>query len=254
MQTAERVSDTNMSDNYVFQRSRLAYVEAAKIVKGNVLELGSGEGYGMKELASNCDSYLMLDKYMFDLSKIEDKNKVKFRKMEFPPLENIADNTYDFVVSFQVIEHMIKDELYVKEAFRVLKPSGKLIVTTPNKKMSLTRNPWHIREYTVEELKNLFAKYFKSVDTKGVFGGPKAMEYYQKNKESVHKIMRFDVLNLQYRLPRQLLEVPYDLLNRFNRKKLLKQNQDLTTGIKMEDYFVADANDECIDLFYIAEK
>lgn len=254
MQTAERVSDTNMSDNYVFQRSRLAYVEAAKIVRGNVLELGSGEGYGMRELAPNCDSYLMLDKYMFDLSKIEDKNKVKFRKMEFPPLENIPDYTYDFIVSFQVIEHMIKDELYVKEAFRVLKPGGKLIVTTPNKKMSLTRNPWHIREYTIEELKTLFLKYFKSVDAKGVFGGPKAMEYYQKNKESVHKIMRFDVLNLQYRLPRQLLEVPYDILNRLNRKKLLKQNQDLTTGIKMEDYFVGDANDECIDLFYIAEK
>eukprot|EP01136_Pigoraptor_vietnamica_P020883 Opistho-1_new@70390 len=108
MQTAERVSDTNMSDNYVFQRSRLAYVEAAKIVRGNVLELGSGEGYGMKELAPKCESYLMLDKYMFDLSRIEDKNKVKFRKMEFPPLENIKDNTYDFVVSFQVIEHMIK--------------------------------------------------------------------------------------------------------------------------------------------------
>ncbi len=120
--------------------------------------------------------------------------------------------------------------------------------------MSLTRNPWHIREYTVEELKTLFLKYFKSVGAKGVFGGPKAMEYYQKNKESVHKIMRFDVLNLQYRLPRQLLEVPYDILNRLNRKKLLKQNQDLTTGIKMEDYFVAEANDDCIDLFYIAEK
>lgn len=254
MQTAERVSDTNTSDNYVFQRSRLAYVETAKLTNGKILELGSGEGYGMKEIAPTCDSYLMLDKYMFDLNKIEDKNKVKFRKMEFPPLDGIEDNTYDFAVSFQVIEHMIKDHLYLKEIHRILKPGGKLIVTTPNKKMSLTRNPWHIREYTFEELKELMAKYFSEVTANGVFAGPKAMEYYIKNKESVHKIMRFDILNLQYRLPRQLLEVPYDILNRLNRKKLLRQNTNLTTGIKMEDYFVAPADDNCIDLFYIAEK
>jgi ubiquinone/menaquinone biosynthesis C-methylase UbiE len=254
MQTAERVSDTNLSDNFVFQRSRLAYIEAAKIARGNVLELGSGEGYGMKEIAPNCESYLMLDKYMFDLSKIEDKNKIKFRKMEFPPLENIPDNTFDTIVSFQVIEHMLNDHLYVKEAYRVLKPGGKLIVTTPNIKMSLSRNPWHIREYTVQELKDLLGNYFKTVTANGVFAGPKAKDYYEKNKESVRKIMRFDVLNLQYRLPRQLLEVPYDIMNRLNRKKLLRQNKDLTSGITMEDYYIAPADDLCIDLFYVAEK
>ena len=62
--------------------------------------------------------------------------------------------------------------------------------------------------------------------------------------------MRFDVLNLQYNLPRWMLQVPYDILNRRNRNKL----SDSGAHIKLEDYFVAEANDECIDLFYIAQK
>ena len=41
--TAERVS-LEVSDNFVYQRSRLAYVEASKLVSGRVLEIYSLEG------------------------------------------------------------------------------------------------------------------------------------------------------------------------------------------------------------------
>ena len=44
IQTAERVSHKELSDNFVFQRSLLAYEEAAKIVSGTVLEIGTGSG------------------------------------------------------------------------------------------------------------------------------------------------------------------------------------------------------------------
>ncbi|MBK6641847.1 MAG: hypothetical protein IPG39_11760 [Bacteroidetes bacterium] len=62
------------------------------------------------------------------------------------------------------------------------------------------------------------------------------MEYYRKNRASVEKITRFDIFNLQYRLPRQLLQIPYDILNRMNRRKLLQSNTSLVSDIKMEDY------------------
>ena len=45
IQTAERVSQSDVSDNYVYQRSVLAYVEAAKRIHGKVLEIGTGSGY-----------------------------------------------------------------------------------------------------------------------------------------------------------------------------------------------------------------
>ena len=74
------------------------------------------------------------------------------------------------------------------------------------------------------------------------------------DRRSVRRITRFDVLDLQHRLPRRLLQLPYDLLNRLNRRKLLRQNTDLTTSIRMDDYRIGPVGADCFDLFYIATK
>ena len=252
IQTAERVSQSDISDNYVYQRSVLAYVEAAKLIHGNVLEIGTGSGYGVEMLSEKADSFLTIDKFASQVgTELSERiENVEFKQMNVPPLTGLPDNHFDFVVSFQVIEHIKKDSEYVKELHRVLKKGGKFIVTTPNKRMSLTRNPWHIREYTVSELTALLGKSFSSVESNGVFGNEVVMEYYEKNKASVHRIMRFDILNLQYNLTRQILQITYDIMNRRNRNKL----SDSGNHIKMEDYFISTAKDDCIDLFYIAEK
>ncbi len=256
MQTAERVSHTDLSDNFVYQRSVLAYLEASKLVSGNVLEIGTGSGYGVEIIHPNTEKFVTIDK--FDTSSIAAKysanQNIEFLTQNVPPFKGIPDNHFDFVITFQVIEHIKNDDLFVKEIFRVLKKSGKLIVTTPNRTMSLTRNPWHIREYTIPELDNLLSKYFSSVKKMGVSGNEKIMEYYQENKKSVQRITRFDIFNFQYLLPRQLLQIPYDILNRINRKKLLKANTSLVSDIKTDDYFLKKADDSCFDLFYIAEK
>ena len=252
IQTAERVSQNDISDNYVYQRSVLAYVEAAKLISGKVLEIGTGSGYGIELLSAKADSFLTIDKFASQagLNASETIENVTFQQLNVPPLNGLESDSFDFVVSFQVIEHIEKDEEFVKEIHRVLKKGGKFIVTTPNKVMSLTRNPWHIREYTVSELTNLLTSHFSVVDSKGVFGNDTVMKYYEENKASVARIMRFDVFNLQHRLPRQVLQIPYDILNRRNRNKLSSKG----SHIKMEDYYVDRAAEKCIDLFYIAEK
>lgn len=254
MHTAERVSHLDTSDNYVLQRSIKAYVETANIISGKVLEIGTGSGYGIEIVAPKASKYVTIDKFDTHHPGIEAIDNVEFIKMEIPPFQGFEDNTFDFVISFQVIEHIQDDGYYVSEIYRVLKPGGKFICTTPNIKTTLSRNPWHIREYTVDELKQLLMKSFDAVDTRGVYGNEKVMEYYNKNKASVDKLMRWDIFNLQYRLPRQLLQIPYDIMNRRNRRKLLQNNNDLTMNIKQDDYFVAEAKDNCLDLFYIAEK
>ncbi|MBX3257615.1 MAG: class I SAM-dependent methyltransferase [Chitinophagaceae bacterium] len=253
LQTAERVSQKDHSDNYVYQRSLLAYLEAAKIVSGKVLEIGTGSGYGVDVIAPYAHEFVTIDKYQTGMQDTDPAN-VTFIQMNIPPLKDIPSGEFDYVITFQVIEHIPGDDLFLKEIYRVLKNNGKLIVTTPNKKMSITRNPWHVREYTVEELERLILRFFQAVETKGVFGNKSIMEYYEKNKASVKKITRFDIFNLQYRLPRRLLQIPYDILNRMNRKKLLNSNKNLVTNITHEDYFISAADDSCFDLFYIAQK
>ena len=120
--------------------------------------------------------------------------------------------------------------------------------------MSLTRNPWHVREYNADELRNLLECHFSIVESMGVVGNDKVMEYYRKNRRSVRRIMRFDVLDLQHRLPRWMLQMPYDVLNRLNRRALLKKNTALTNSIAMDDYSIVPSTDESFDLFFVATK
>lgn len=254
MQTAERVSSHEHSDNVIFQRHLVAYNEATRHISGKVLEVGCGEGYGVSILAPHASDYMAIDKYATDIDRYaQGLDHVRFAQMSVPPLP-FADNTFDFVVSFQVIEHIENDRALIAEMSRVLKPGGSLILTTPNIKMSLTRNPWHIREYTVVGLHNLLRQYFGKVDMMGVYGNAKVEDYYYRNKESVSKFTRFDVFNLQYRLPRQVLQIPYDLLNRMNRRLLLSKNTQLVDDIKVDDYHIAPASDTCFDLLPIAIK
>ncbi|NPD44098.1 MULTISPECIES: bifunctional 2-polyprenyl-6-hydroxyphenol methylase/3-demethylubiquinol 3-O-methyltransferase UbiG [unclassified Lentimicrobium] len=254
-QTAERHSAKVITDNVLHQRHMIAYDQAAQLVSGHILEVGCGEGYGMELLAPKATKYMAIDKYNTPIDpQLPDFSKITFQQMNVPPFDGIEDNTFDFIVSFQVIEHIEDDDFFSRELFRVLKPGGKLILTTPNIKMSLTRNPWHIREYKPEELFDLLNGIFHKVEMKGIFGNEKVMEYYEANKKSVRKFTRFDVLNLQYKLPRSILQIPYDILNRMNRKKLHKGNTGLSTTVKLNDYYLADANDQCLDLFMIAQK
>ena len=255
MQTAERSSHLDPSENVIFQRHMIAYKEAAKIVNGTVLEIGCGEGYGISELAKFSNKYIGVDKFdTFISDDLRNNHDIVFHKMEIPPLKNIEENSVDFVVTFQVIEHIQDDNYFLKEIFRVLKPGGKLLLTTPNKLMSLSRNPWHIREYSPKEMKDILKKYFTKSQVNGVYGNDLVMKYYQKNKESVKKITRFDIFNLQYILPRWMLQIPYDILNRLNRKKLKSDNEEVVGAVKVNDYSILESTENCLDYFCIATK
>lgn len=251
MQTAERSSGHDPSEQVIYNRCLFAYVAASQIVKGDVIELGSGEGYGIRVLAQLAGRYLAVDKFDSETSGFAN---VEFRNLLLPSLSGIADNSFDFAVSFQVIEHIKDDISFIKEIYRVLKPGGRLLLATPNRSMSLTRNPWHIREYTADGLANLVGKTFEKVQMKGVFGSPAVMEYHARNKVSVERIARFDILNLQYRLPRRLLQIPYDILNRLNRRKLLKGDTVGIDKVSTSDFFLKDTTEGCFDLFVIATK
>ena len=252
--TTEITSDKIPSDNPIHQRLLSAYHHAKPFIKGDLLELGCGEGRGVELLAPLASSYIGIDK----IKPIVDELRKKFPDYEFldgvfPPFP-FKENQFDTIVTFQVIEHVKKDEEFIREIHRVLKPGGTALITTPNIKMTLSRNPWHIREYTAEELIGLCKRHFDSVEMKGIAGSDRVMDYHEKNRLSVQRIMKFDILNLQHRLPAAMLRKPYEILNRMNRKKLKSADDDLVLSIGKEDYLLKEMDDRNLDLFVVLKK
>lgn len=72
-----------------------------------------------------------------------------------------ADNTYDLVCAFDVIEHVADDQLAVNEMARVCKPEGFVFVTVPAFMSLWSQHDvvnYHFRRYKTNELSKLFNK------------------------------------------------------------------------------------------------
>lgn len=76
---------------------------------------------------------------------------------------DLPDESFDYVVSVEVIEHVEADERFVSEILRVLKPGGTVLLTTPNGDWVENKNPDHKRHYKKRELNALLNKYFEEV-------------------------------------------------------------------------------------------
>jgi SAM-dependent methyltransferase len=253
--TTEIASDKLVSDNPIHQRLLKAYIAAKPWISGDLLEVGCGEGRGVEELLPLAETYIGLDKIGEVITSLKGRFPgVDFRQAVIPPFSGFEDNAFDTIVSFQVIEHIENDRLFLQEIYRTLKPGGKAIISTPNNTHTLSRNPWHVREYIPQQLIDLASGIFDQVEAKGIGGNVKVWAYHEANRKSVQKIMRFDIFDLQYKLPASLLRMPYEILNRLNRNKLHKQQGKAVVDISHEDYLLVDEPAKGLDLFYILRK
>ncbi|WP_430409048.1 class I SAM-dependent methyltransferase [Kordia sp.] len=248
--STEVTSSKINSDNPLYQRTLKAYHLVAPFIHGNVLEIGCGEGYGVELLYKNAAALTLIDKSPYTAETIKEKYpKATIIQERIPPLTQLKDNSFDVIVSFQVIEHIKDATLYLEEIRRVLKPSGKAYISTPNALKTIARNPWHYKEYTFENLSNLFEKTFSTYTIQAIKGNGKTDAYYEKNQKSVHRFLRYDVFKLEHKIPSWLLQIPYEIANRMNRKKLLSKNPDLVNSITLEDYSLTEHSEATLDFF-----
>lgn len=159
--SGERTVPGVPEENYWYQRHEAAYQallpHAAVPV---VLEAGCGEGYGAALLATRADLVIGLDYDRPSTAHIArcypQVRAALGNLVELP----VATSTVDTVANFQTIEHLWDQEAFLAECARVLRPGGKLLVTTPNR-LTFTPdsdtplNPYHTREFAPAELDTL---------------------------------------------------------------------------------------------------
>ncbi len=133
-----------------------------------ILDAGCGSGYGAAQLACLGPGVEVVG---VDLSEEAlayarahySAPNLRFQQGDCLKL-GFADSEYDLVVAFEVIEHLSAAAAFLTEARRVLSPSGRLLVSTPNRRYYSEErgytNPFHTREYDREEFDALLAAIF----------------------------------------------------------------------------------------------
>jgi SAM-dependent methyltransferase len=100
-----------------------------------VLNLGSGPFFELPELGSLNKSFTLadIDPRAIELAKEIHGGKIAGATVIQPnaPLP-FADESFDIVVSMDVIEHVPEPLPWLRETVRVLRPNGVLFLTTPN--------------------------------------------------------------------------------------------------------------------------
>ena len=246
------------ANNVTYQRCQFAYEFAKPFITGkNVLDVGCGLAYGTALMAA---SALQITGVDYDEITIDENRKeygnvqnLDFRHGQIPPLP-FEDGTFDVITAFQFIEHIKPRKEFLKECIRVLKPGGSLLVTTPNVKKSLARNPFHVHEYTFEEMKKEISGITGDFELKGLNGNEVVNKYYHENGKFVRAILRFDILGMHRWLPSAWLSKPYNWITSLMRNKL-KEKVDQTTNISTRDFFLQkESLDSCWDIYLIAKK
>ncbi|MHB1222177.1 MAG: class I SAM-dependent methyltransferase [Gammaproteobacteria bacterium] len=128
-----------------------------------VLDIACGLGYGTAMLADVCGEVIGADIDLTVITKASDNyRELHNARFEVADCERLHfhDNEFDAVVSFETIEH-VDAHRYLSEMSRVLAPKGIFILSTPQNAIGhIPVNPWHIVEYSLENIKNLVTSYF----------------------------------------------------------------------------------------------
>lgn len=178
--TGERTVPGIPAENYWFRRHEAAYDHLAPATGGAVvLEVGCGEGYGTAQFARTARRVLGID---------YDAVTAAHARATYPAAHFVRANlaalpvpsaSIDVLATLQVIEHVWNHAEFVRECVRVLRPGGRIAVTTPNRLTfspgrDVPLNPFHTKEFTASELTALLASNGLLIDAVlGLHAGPR---------------------------------------------------------------------------------
>ena len=152
------------------------YQEALRYINPNdiILDIACGTGFGTDIIAGKTKGMVIGGDIAADAidecRRHWQKSNLEFRVLDGTKLD-FPDQYFNKIVSFETIEHTGQYRDMIAEFARVLKPGGQLILSTPNKDVlspgGIIVNPYHIQEFTYEELKQILEASFSDVQLTG---------------------------------------------------------------------------------------
>ncbi len=165
----ERMIPALDHEGLIYAEHIVRYLFATRFVGGKrVLDMASGVGYGADLLRSaGAAEVVALDRSPGAV-RYGEKHHSEFRPAyvlgdaESLPLQSAQ---FDVVVSFETIEHVADYQRFLAEVKRALRQDGLFIVSTPNRGVYPEGNPFHTREFTLDEFEEALAGHFRYVKT-----------------------------------------------------------------------------------------
>ena len=170
--TGERTLPDVPAENYWFRRHLAVYEWVAERCRGlHVVDMACGEGYGVEVLARRARTVTGVDAS----PEAHAHARLKYTRPGVRLLRDLVESheeRCDALVFLQTIEH-VQDPEAVLRRFKEL--AGVVYVSTPNvltlapPGAERSDNPWHLREYRAEELRELCQSVYGRVEMLGVF-------------------------------------------------------------------------------------
>ena len=251
--TGERLSEVDGEFGVDLERHLAAYRFArARAAGRTVLDAGCGEGYGAALLAEVAVRVVGADRTeAIALAAARHRDpRLELRAIDLERLDDL-DGRFDLVVSFQVIEHLPDPVGFLAALARRAAPGGEILVTTPNRLMSVSENPYHLREWTAPELHALATPVLPGVRVLGVHGSARVLAWERARGEQVRRILRWDPLGLRRLLPAAVVRGAFPRLARLVRHRVRSGAGDAVIG--PVDFTVGDDDlDRALDLMLVA--
>jgi 2-polyprenyl-3-methyl-5-hydroxy-6-metoxy-1,4-benzoquinol methylase len=161
-----------------------------RISNRRALDFGCGVGRVTQALSKYFDNVDGVDiaPSMIELANTYNKyeDKVQYYINNKNSLEIFKDNTYDFIYSVEVLQHMHPhyQQKYLRELLRILSPEGLLVFELPSEYESLKRKVFF--NFTFQDIKFIHSLYWNNVLRQPLFA---LMQFYCNPRTNVESFL-----------------------------------------------------------------
>lgn len=238
-------------------RHLAAYLFARELARdGDVLDAGCGEGFGTVLLAETARRVTGIDYSAAAVAAAAaayPRPNLEFRHVDVHDLPGLG-LAFDAITNFQVIEHLPDPTAFLTAVRAALKPDGVLVLTTPNRLTTISENPYHLREYTADELAALLRPIFSRVELRSMLGNATVRAFDEARARQVRRILRLDPLGLRHRLPPRLVRFAFGQLSMLVRRRVAGAAAETQAIVPGDFQVVTGSRPDALDLVALCRK